>query len=135
MSTIVDDLLEHAGVKGMRWGVRKAQSVVSAPSHPASEDHFRAAAAKTMPAHSLSNNDMQALITRMNLEKQYVSAMAASVTPSKASKVTKFVSSLLLDVGKEQATRVARAKGMKVTDVYAKDKLDLDVRGLLKKNK
>jgi ribosomal protein S18 acetylase RimI-like enzyme len=83
-----DRFLEHFGVKGMKWGQRKKESkvtVVTAPGgkiktsggyarKPAS-DAVKAARlrqrAKTSSVKSLSNDELQTLLKRMSLEKQY----------------------------------------------------------------
>jgi hypothetical protein len=69
-------VLEHHGVKGMKWGSRKGGS--SAPSHPTpapSADHIVAEAHKAKiksgGVKALSNHDLQQLVTRMNLEQQH----------------------------------------------------------------
>ena len=91
----VDDVLSHYGKKGMHWGViNKIKPDRSVPKivvlketpgklvkteggqfHPASEDARVAAAGRQMIKKSsidvLSNKDLQAVITRMNLEQQY----------------------------------------------------------------
>jgi hypothetical protein len=92
----VDALLAHYGVKGMRWGVRKTTVsdagggkevkvraalgnrvvVTSGGSKRAlSEDATKAAVyrqvAKKSNVRSLSNKELQDLVTRMNLEQQY----------------------------------------------------------------
>lgn len=73
----VTEILSHSGVKGMKWGVRKAESGGSAASaSKSSEDAVKAAAAtsKAKAAGStsvLSNHELQNAITRMNLESQY----------------------------------------------------------------
>ena len=92
----VDDVLSHYGKKGMHWGVitNKINPDRSVPKevvlketpgklvktrggqfHPASEDARVAAAGRQMIKKSsidvLSNKDLQAVITRMNLEQQY----------------------------------------------------------------
>lgn len=105
----VDDVLAHFGVKGMKWGVRRRSSSSSSPSS-ASDDYIRAVTARSKPAHSLSNQDLQALITRMELEQRYVTAIGrANAKPmTKGGHVKKFVSNLLLDVGKTEITYLAK---------------------------
>jgi 2'-5' RNA ligase len=70
----VDEFLEHHGVKGMKWGVRRATSA-SSSSAPASSDSKLATAAQTKinsgGIHSVSNQELQQVISRMNLERQY----------------------------------------------------------------
>lgn len=91
----LDRVLEHYGIKGMHWGVRravgrdgrvevatatqpapgkrlKAEGGVGQPAHP---DAVRAAiarqTAKKSTTDSLSTKDLQDLVQRMNLEQQY----------------------------------------------------------------
>ena len=78
----VDDVLEHFGIKGMKWGVRKA-----ARRSPGSEDAQRAVEAKKKikaggGTKALSNKELQDLVTRMNLEQQY-----SNLTGNKQSKI------------------------------------------------
>ena len=66
----LEDVLEHFGVKGMKWGQRKARE-----DGPVSKDTQRAREhAKTIKKHgtaALSNKELQEYVTRMNLERQY----------------------------------------------------------------
>lgn len=70
----LENVLSHYGVKGMKWGVRRADSGSESAS-PASADHNSAVAAQnkinTGGTKSLSNQELQGLINRMNLERQY----------------------------------------------------------------
>lgn len=112
--TTVEDVLEHFGVKGMRWGVRRSQTEL----HTGSEDHRNAAAAaskaKKGGVKSLSNKELQDMITRMNLEGQYVRLKP----PSKGAVILKsggkFVGEVLLGVGKSQATKLANDHATKL---------------------
>lgn len=67
---LVGRVLAHHGIKGMKWGVRKKTA-----SHPASEDHATVQAhtkkVKEGGVKSLSNKELQDIITRKNLEKQH----------------------------------------------------------------
>lgn len=89
----VENFLEHFGVKGMRWGIRKEDAipagevrvtqkkpgarVTTAGGHgvPAHPDAIKAATsrqkAKSSSTDSLSNKELQELVTRLNLEQQY----------------------------------------------------------------
>lgn len=77
----VEGVLVHYGVKGMKWGVHKADPSGGGSSAPAraprsSEDHREAGKANAKAAgagglHVLSNKELQTAITRMNLENQY----------------------------------------------------------------
>ena len=84
------DELEHFGVKGMKWGVRKkrvsgSSGAPAKPKPPMSDDAKRAAKIKSKikskGRDSLSNDEMQDLVKRMNLEQQY-----SRLNPSTAKK-------------------------------------------------
>jgi hypothetical protein len=70
---LVGNIIAHHGVKGMKWGVRKSGS--SDSSSHVSEDHARVeqhkAVIKQHGLKALSNNHLQEVNTRMNLEQQY----------------------------------------------------------------
>lgn len=95
-----DNVLSHYGVKGMKWGVRrtpeqlgrarKARKARKAAAkeqkkvdrtRPASEDAVKAATyrrvAKNAGTSSLSNQELDALLKRVNLEERYVAALGA----------------------------------------------------------
>lgn len=95
MLELVEIELRHYGVKGMKWGVRKDKNTNTGPvpvtvtqtkpgkfakSHggqrqPMSEDAKNALVsrqkAKASTTDSLSNKELQQLVNRMNLERQY----------------------------------------------------------------
>jgi hypothetical protein len=96
----VEETLTHFGVKGMHWGVRKAESVTTQThidtglvkrrtkvvatgghAHPAHEDAIKAATQEQKLKQSghaaLSNKELRDLITRRQLEDQ---ASAATST-------------------------------------------------------
>lgn len=65
------EFLEHHGIKGMHWGVHRKKK----ESLPSSDDSVRVKGlqerAKKSNTANLSNAELQALVTRMNLESQY----------------------------------------------------------------
>ena len=94
----IDKVLAHFGVKGMKWGVRRNRrpvgvTVTTKPggkiktsggkNQPASKDAVTAARlkqrAKKSKASSLSNAELQALIRRMQLERQFKELKRADV--------------------------------------------------------
>ena len=89
MNEFVRKILAHHGVKGQKWGVRRKR-----PSLPASEDAQRAGQIQTKVkaggTKSLSNKELQDLITRMNLEQQF-----SRLNPSKLEKGTQIASKIL----------------------------------------
>lgn len=70
-SELVDDFLEHFGVKGMRWGVRRNRSQGPASSDARNAAQVRAKIGQNGGTHSLTNKELQDFITRANLEQQY----------------------------------------------------------------
>lgn len=83
-ASMVGSVLEHHGVKGMKWGSRKSSANTS--SHlPPSADHVTAEAHRAKiragGLKALSNNELQSLNTRMQLEQQHRSL--AGQSPSK----------------------------------------------------
>lgn len=93
-----DEILEHYGVPGMKWGVRKDRSsraakkaAKSAPKEM-SDDAKKAAAtqakAKAKSVSALSNQEIQQYTQRVNLERQYASLQPLSGA-AKAQKVVK----------------------------------------------
>ena len=99
-----EEFFEHFGVKGMKWGVRRG---AGASNSPTSKDAAKASkfqqVAKKSGTRALSNEELQTLVTRMNLEQQY--NRLKPPTPTK--KATKFVGDFLLSVGKQQASKFA----------------------------
>jgi len=59
------EFIEHYGVKGMRWGKRKASS-----SGPASDDAKRHAANRKKSTSELSDKELKDLANRLNTEQQ-----------------------------------------------------------------
>lgn len=68
---LVDDFLEHFGVKGMHWGVRRnrVQGPSSSDAQTATQVHEKIS--QNGGIHALTNKELQDFITRANLEQQY----------------------------------------------------------------
>lgn len=99
-----DDVLSHFGIKGMKWGVRRSSDELKA-NNPPSEDHnaAKASAAKAKAAgiKSLSNKELKDLNERLNLEKNY-----KNLAREKKSKGQKAVEEILLNIGKQEASKI-----------------------------
>lgn len=75
----IDAVLTHFGVKGMRWGQRKAGTGKPSShkkgdgpkSADAAEAHGNKAKAKEKGVHSLSNAELKKVNERLNLEQNY----------------------------------------------------------------
>lgn len=104
----LENALAHYGVKGMKWGRRKADSVpASSSSSGKSEDAIRTSVhkAKVRKAGTdvLSNKDLEDLVKRLNLEKQFSTLQP----PSVRKKTGKIIADTLLNVGKQQINKAA----------------------------
>lgn len=99
--------IEHVGVKGMKWGVRRAEKAEqrrSSMSDDARTADDAISKAKTSGVHVTSNRELQNAINRMNLEQQYDRLRPRSGRE----KATRFIAQQLLGIGKEHAQRYAR---------------------------
>lgn len=96
-------MLEHHGVKGMKWGSKKGGST---SSHPPSADHVvvegHKAKIKSGGVKALSNVELQQVVTRASLEQQH-SRLAPKTGTHRAVKV---VGDVLANVGKQHLTKV-----------------------------
>ena len=94
--------LVHYGVRGMHWGVRRSNKVDTR-----SADVVRVDAAKKtirkVGTKALSNADLQAVVNRMNLERQYATLKPPLVNPN----TVKTANSILNAVGKKRVKDIA----------------------------
>lgn len=94
--------MSHYGIKGMKWGVRRANPSAA----PASGDHETAKAAKAKVKagglKSLSNDELKTYLERMDLEKRYKKG-----NPGPKEEAGKFVKDMLLQIGKEETKKYA----------------------------
>lgn len=114
----LDATLAHYGIPGMKWGQRKRRGpTVEVPSgpqpvtvrqnrkgnlettggrgHNPSEDAVKAVGlrqkAHASGTHSLSNQELSTLVTRMNLESNYQKAIIAGKVPKQKNLLDKFI--------------------------------------------
>ena len=93
-----NDVLEHFGILGMKWGRKKGKSTTgNKPKY--SKDHVLSEKAKKKSISELSNDDLRVLSERMSLEKNY-----AKLNKKELSEGKKFVRDLMVNIAKEQLT-------------------------------
>lgn len=101
-----EDNVEHHGVKGQKWGVRRSRSAraraggASKTKKTSKAEPFAKKAPKA--PKKMSDQELKKVINRMNMEKQYKDLTAPKASPAK-----KFVTEVLVNVGKQQATAYA----------------------------
>ena len=91
--------LEHFGIKGMRWGVRRKSTK---PSGDAATVDRLGKKLKVGGTKALTNKELKQVVDRMNLERQYKNL--APDSPSK--KAGKFVADMLLTAGKAEVSKL-----------------------------
>ena len=103
MVTAKEFVLQHYGVKGMKWGQRKKSK------NPASPDSAAKTATKTAVKskglHTVSNTELQAAIRRMQLEQDF-----KRLSTNEKSVAVRWVASTLQDIGKQQVNAQVRKK-------------------------
>lgn len=67
----LDKFLEHYGILGMKWGVRRRRT--SADYSP-SADHVKKVRTQKKSLEEMSNQEIQDYINRINMERQYKDA-------------------------------------------------------------
>lgn len=100
----VTKLLEHYGVKGMRWGVSRSKSKTGR-----SAESKKVSSLRGKRAGQLSNKELKQVNERLSLESQYKSA-----TKSHASKGKKAVGDILSNAAKTIATALLVSEGSKL---------------------
>jgi 2'-5' RNA ligase len=103
---LFDNYLEHYGIKGMKWGVRRRRG--SDGTVVVSDDAAKARAILSGNAKSASNADIQAALNRMKLEADFAKVQANLIPPSRGTRAANYVRGLLGDIGNEQVTRIAK---------------------------
>lgn len=103
----VDEALEHHGIKGMKWGVRRrvdpSTGLVPRTSS-ADQIHVDRIAKKLHSGgvSALSNRDLQDFSTRINREQEFNRALSSQ----EAQRAKPFIQRFLATQGKKQLTRV-----------------------------
>ena len=103
--TQADESLSHYGVKGMHWGVRKEDAheigSLAGKTTGLSKDKTTTAFAKKVSEvgglHKVSDKDLQNMLNRLNMEKQYKKMMSEDADRRKKGLVA--AGKLILKIG------------------------------------
>ena len=121
MSDEVSEFLEHFGVKGQKWGVRRSERRLAAArkvKESASEDANRAGEAfgklHRTGIHSLSNAELKSVVDRMQLEQSFARVAPVSKKKRALRAGGKFAGDILVGVGKTQITKLASDQATKL---------------------
>ena len=99
------DIVEHYGIKGMKWGVKKADAP---PEHNDARGKREVKeAVKKGKVKSVSSADLRKAIDRMQLEQNYKRLAVNEQSP-----IVRFIQSTLLEIGKREVqTQLAKKAG------------------------
>lgn len=139
--SVIEKHLKQYGVKGMRWGVRRSRAARAAAREAATKSDKKLsddAATKLRVegtirkegVDAVSSRDLQAYISRLQLERSYASVISQQPPPSRRAKVQKFMSDLVVEIGRNEVTRLAKGQAaLKVEEALkAQGKTDLAKR-------
>lgn len=109
--TDLDEVLEHYGVKGMKWGQRKKRS---RQTEPDSVDTARVVNLKSgvkaqKTTRHLSNEQLEDAIKRMRLEQEFTK-LSGGLDKTRTQKAAKFIAKLVGDAGKQGAQQVTNTE-------------------------
>jgi len=102
-STAVADILEHFGVKGMKWGVHRNRQTSSDSSDTTRVSALKGGVKTQKTTRHLSNEELEDAIKRMRLEQEFTK-LSGGLDKTRTQKAKAYVSKLLGDAGK-QATQ------------------------------
>lgn len=111
------DVLEHYGVKGMKWGQRKKRTRQTEPN---SDDANRVGAVKTRvktqkTTSILTTAELKDAIERMRLEQDF-SKLSGGIDKTRTQKTKAFVAKLLIDTGKQTAQSAVQTQAKSIVD-------------------
>ena len=122
----LSDYLEHHGIKGMKWGVRKPRSSSGAsPASRASGPRTRKVQKTRSPSYKkpsktdlLSNDELRRSNERLRLEKEY-NTLISEVKRQNRSKGQKFLQDTVMKVGQDILKDVVKSQ---IKDAIKKQK-------------
>lgn len=93
VSDIPEDL-EHSGVKGMRWGVRKAEGGRTGPVGGGYKGPHNKSEKGKGPPRKMTEEELKATVARLKLEKEY-----KALTTKQKGESHKFLTKILVGTG------------------------------------
>ena len=124
---ILDGMLSHSGVKGMKWGVRKKRTAsiqngsrVKKVKKQVVSTHKTDTKNKPKGTNikELSDAELRAKITRLQLEREFVREMSKSNPEHQTSKGKRIMKSILNDMvapaAKDLGTQLIKSQGAKI---------------------
>ena len=114
----IDDFLAHYGVKGMKWGVRRASS---------SGTSGRAKTTSSKPAvKSMSDDELRRRINRIQMERAYNTLTEQQTATGKA-KAQEFGKMLLKDIVVSSAKEIGKEIFKQILKDQIKKRTGLDI--------
>lgn len=116
--------LEHHGILGMRWGFRKGKGVSGARKKggPPSADSSSASEAqiklKKQGVNSLSNEEIQKLVTRVDLERKLSDLPGTSPQAKVVKSGAKFTGKIISNIATQQVTNLANKVVTKQVEMH-----------------
>lgn len=102
----LEEILEHYGVKGMKWGTRKGRRTLADSTDSTRAKIIKGTVKTEKSTEHLTNSQLKEAIERMRLEQEF-SRISGGLDKTRVQKSKQFIAKLLIDSGKQTAQQVA----------------------------